>query len=124
MSALLAACPSYREAWLRLENEWPASEGRGVYIDAGAFAGHLVAMLARDETNEFTSVFQAVEGLLKDPDESVRYATKVGLLEDVGNIASNSRDWAFAARFRAWFGPATSQAWDELHREWGTTDSG
>lgn len=98
--------------------------GAGVYIDVGAFAAHLVGLLERGDTSEFPAVFEAVEGLLRDGDDGVRYLLKVGLLEDIGNIASSTHGWPFAARFRQWFGPETDRAWDELHRMWRTSDSG
>lgn len=119
MTALLAACPSFTDAWSQLNSDFPQTDGRGAYIEVGEFARHLVKLLDRGQSAEFEAVFRVGEQLLQDPDDSVRYVTKVGLLEDVANIASNTRGWPFAARFRAWSGPATLKAWDELHSEWG-----
>jgi hypothetical protein len=106
MPALVAACPSFEDRWREHLAAWTGSEDRGIYIDLGEFAHHLVSLLERGETAEFPGVFATVEGLLRDGDEGVRYALKVGLLEDLGNIASNRSGWSFAARFRTWLGPA------------------
>jgi hypothetical protein len=118
MPALLSACPSYEEQWTKRLAEAP---DQGVYVDLGDFGAHLVSLLKRDETAEFSVVFEAVERLFADGDAGLRYALKYGLIEGIGNVASHE-GWDFAARFRAWLGPAATQAWDELHEEWGTSD--
>jgi hypothetical protein len=121
MPELLAACPSFAHPWHDHVADWPDSE-RGVYVDLGRFASHLVGRLDRQETAEFRAVFATVVAHLRTGDDGVRYALKVGFLESLGNVASNRQGWPFAARFREWFGPLTTVAWDDLHREWGTSD--
>jgi hypothetical protein len=124
--ALLEACPSFTETWNLHVADWAGDDAheRGVYTDVGVFANHLVGLIEQEETREFPAVFDTVERLFRDGDDSVRCVLKVGLLEDLGNIAANKHGWPFAARFRHWFGPAATSAWDELHLEWGTSDSG
>jgi hypothetical protein len=100
------------------------SGGIGPYIDAGAFANHLVDLLEADATSEFDEVFEAVERLLVEGDAGVKYLVAFGLIEALQNISSNRRDWSFAARFRAWLRPSTAEAWDAVHHLWGTTDPG
>lgn len=124
MSALAAACPSFADAWAQQRVEWPDSGGPHAYIDVSRFAVHLVDQLEADEVDEFPATFGAVEVLLSDADPGVRCLVKIGLLEDIGNGASNRHGWPWAARFRKWFGPLTFQAWDELHVMWGTSDDG
>ena len=125
MAALIQACPSFVEPWQRHMGEWDdAAQDRGPYTDVGVFATHLVHLLEVGDTSELGDVFRQVERLLIERDDGIRYLTKVGLLEDVGNIASNRHGWPFAERFRSWFGPATTQAWAELHQMWGTTPTG
>jgi hypothetical protein len=96
----------------------------GVYSELGAFAHHLVDLLERGDVHEFPAVFEVVEQLLLDPDSTSRYVVQVGFLEDLGNIAANRHGWPFAAGFNQWFGPATANAWADLHRLWGTSDTG
>jgi hypothetical protein len=120
--ALLAACPSFAEPW---REHVESSNGRiGAYVDAGAFASHLVDLLEADRTSELADVFDVVERFLIDGDDGIRYLVTFGLIEDVQNISSNRHDWAFAARFREWLRPTTTTAWDEVHRVWGTSDPG
>jgi hypothetical protein len=89
MPALLAACPSFASVWREIVTDWTAAEERGPYTDLGFFAHHLVSLLDRGETAEFATVFATVEGLFRGGDDAIRYLLKVGLLEDLGNIASN-----------------------------------
>lgn len=124
MPALLEACPSFRDPWRAYVADWPDPSERGGYIDLGEFVQHLVELLDRGDTQEFPTVFATVEHHLQTGDAGVRYALKVGFLETLGNVASNTHGWPFAARFREWFGPLAQTAWDELHREWGTSDTG
>ena len=124
MPALLDACPSFEDAWERHLAEWATdSDERGVYIDVGVFAQHLVDLLDRGQTEEFAAVFQAVERLFVEGDDGVRYLLSVGLIEDLGNIGAGRHDWPWAAKFRQWFGPNADRAWDDLHRLWGTSDT-
>ncbi len=122
MPALLESCSSFHNAWDLHLAEW-GDEERGVYIDVGVFSDHLVGLLERGDTQEFPAVFDTVERLLREGDDDVVNVVKIGFLEDLGNIAANRHDWPFAARFREWFGPATNDAWDDIHRFWGTSDS-
>jgi hypothetical protein len=126
MPALLEACASFNGTWQAHLADWTGAgaDEPGVYIDVGDFATHLVVLLERGETREFPAVFDTVERLFRDGDDGLRYVLKVGLLESLGNIAAGRHGWSFAARFREWFGPAATAAWDDLHLEWGTSDSG
>jgi hypothetical protein len=114
VQALLTACPSFGEAWDRHLDEWAASSDRGVYIDVGVFAQHLVGLLERRETDEFPAVFATIERLFGEGDDGVRYLLTAGLIEDLGNIGSNAHGWPFALQFRQWFGPHASRAWDDV----------
>jgi len=130
MPALLAACPSLERAWPEEAERWNHVESgsrdedeSSIYYDLGVLAHHLVWLLETGETAEFPAVFAVVEKFLCNGDAATHYPLQVGLLEDLGNIASGQRGRPFAAGFKAWFGPATNQAWDELHEMWGTSDS-
>jgi hypothetical protein len=122
MTALLAACPSFALRW---RDYVAGATGQiGPYVDSGVFAQHLVDLLDANRTAEFASVFEAVERLLTEGDDRIRYLVAFGLIENVQNISSHRHDWAFAARFREWLRPTTLQVWDEVHRVWGTSDPG
>ena len=124
MAAMLVASPSFKDGWDRHLADWAQDDGRGPYLDVAEFARHLVQLLEADRTEEFPAVFDEVEQLLARDDAGIRSVLVVGLLEGLGNLGANKHDWPFAARFRQWFGPATSAAWDDLHRFWGTSDMG
>ena len=64
----------------------------GPYVDSGVFAQHLVGLLEANRTSEFEGVFDAVERLLIEGDDGIRYLIAFGLIEDVQNISSNRRD--------------------------------
>ena len=121
MAALVEACPSFRSIWQKHAGHPSHSElAEGVYVDVGMFADHLVTLANEGETAEFPAVFDAVEKLLADSDEGVRYATKIGLLEAVGNVGANRYGWTFANSIAQWMGPRATQAWAELHAQWGS----
>lgn len=124
LPALVAACPSFAPRWQEHLADYADSEDPLLYVALGDFATHLVSLLEGRTTEEFASVFSTIERLWAEGDDSVRDALKIGLLEALGNVAANRMGWPFAARFRAWLGPRANAAWDELHREWGTSDLG
>jgi hypothetical protein len=122
IKALIAACPSFADRWR--EHLARSDGGIGPYVDAGAFAGHLVDLLDSGQTSEFPALFDAVEQVLIDGDDGVRYIVTYGLIESLQNLASNRSGWALAGRFRQWLRPTTLSAWDEVHTYWGTSDPG
>ena len=86
------------------------------------FARHLVDRMATGDTSEFEATFDVVEDLLRTGDEVVVEVLTVGLLEDIQNGGANRYGWPFVASFRPWLGPLTTDRWDLLHRDWGTSD--
>ena len=123
--SLRESCPSFEPAWQSHLADWAGyREAPGFYTHVGVFARHLVALLEVGDVSEFPGVFSTIEALVSSDNPDVHELAKVGLLEDLGNIAANHRDWAFAGQFRTWLGPRSTIAWDELHRFWGTSDSG
>ena len=121
ITALLAACPSFADG-SRAHGGSPIG-GIGSYVDLGAFAEHFVDLLEANQTDEFPNVFDAVERLLIDGDAGIQYLVAYGLLESLQNVSSNRHDWAFSGQFRAWLGPTSLSAWNEVHRPWGTSDA-
>lgn len=119
IAALRMACPSFEQLWAAHVDEWADTPGdRGVYLDVGLFAQHLVTLLERDKTSEFGNVFDAVERLFDSHDAGVREVLSVGLLESIQNVAANQRGRSFAARFKSWLGPSSLREWDALDVFW------
>ncbi|HET7031046.1 MAG TPA: hypothetical protein VFI34_11085 [Candidatus Limnocylindrales bacterium] len=124
MAELTAACPSFAGAWADYRAEWADDPDPHPFLETGRFANHLVDLLERGEVVEMPTVFEAVERLLVDDDAGVRDLVKIGLIESLGNVASNRHGWRWAARFRDWLGPRATEAWEDIHRMWGTSDAG
>jgi hypothetical protein len=120
IESLRMSAPSFAAPWRELASDW-LPEDVPSYVAAGAFATHLVRLLEADKIDEFPAVFSAIERLLVEGDPGIRYVVTWGLLEDLGNVAANQQGWPFARRFREWFGPVSTTAWDEIHRRWGTS---
>ena len=119
MPALVAACPSFEADRASL----PVSLGDtgAPYQDIADFARHLVAKLERNEVSEFPEVFGEIERLLGANQVGVRELLVVGLLEDLqGGSDGVGRD--LVEGFRAWLGPITSRAWDEVASFWRDVD--
>jgi hypothetical protein len=123
MPTLVQACPSFEVQWAEHVAGYGDAEDGLVYVALGALASHLVSRLQTERTEEFQALFEAVERLFAEGDAGIRNALKVGLLEGIQNVGSHS-GWPLAARFRPWLGPRATGAWNELHAEWGTTDTG
>ena len=70
IQALRAACPSFADHWT--EHVTSSHGGIGPYLDAGAFAHHLVELVDSNETSEFSAVFDSVERALIDGDDGIR----------------------------------------------------
>src|SRR5439155_19379676 len=114
MKALFAACPSFADRW---SEHVASSDGRiGPYVNTGAFAGHVADLLVSDETSEFPAVVEAVERVLTDGDDGVRYLVTYGLVESLQNVAADRGGWALAALFRHWLHPKTVTAWARFTR--------
>lgn len=115
MPLLLEAAPGVSETW-REHLEYWGSEDRGPYTDLGAFAGYLVQSFGSGSTSEFGAVFDVVEQILRDGDESAKQLATIGVLEDIQTIASHESFGAEA--FVKWLGPLSREAWDQIDRLW------
>jgi hypothetical protein len=115
MSMLLAACPSFGEAWRKYVGD-PAYEAGLLYIDLGEFAHHLVRLQKAGESSEIESVFRVVEVLHTDRGASVREAATIGLLEGIQDIAgSNNLD---PESFYPYLQPESATRWGKVNTFW------
>lgn len=83
-----------------------------LYVALGDLARHLIHLLERSESSEFTALFRAIERLHREGDDYVREAATVGLLEALQNLyhhATTNPDPS-----RAMLGPRTAQCWAVL----------
>jgi len=117
METLLEVCPSFRPAWESFLAYWRDEPAEmPLYLALSDFARHLIAMLARGETESFPSIFAAVERLQTEGEHYVYEAAVVGLLEDLQNL--NLHDRTEPEQFRPYLGAESSKAWDELYDFW------
>jgi hypothetical protein len=110
MPLLLAACPSFAEVWAAYDASGDRDDG-SIYLDLIPFIEHLVALLARGETDAFPAVFAVVERLHLEGDDSVREAATVGLLEGL------FPDTAFVPFLL----PESARWWAEIEGFWSGT---
>ena len=114
MALLLTACPSFEEAW---EEHLAAWEDRDLlYLDLGAFARHLVALLQSERTGEFPTVFEVVERLHVEGTPDVQEAATIGLLEGIQNHAEHTG--LDPDRFLPFLRPVSREWWKQLHAFW------
>lgn len=112
MSALVAACPSFKPHWRAFLQEWRDEPAEmPLYVAVAAFARHLTSMLERGETSEFNQIFREIDNLLVEGDAYVREAATIGILEPLQNAKEPER-------FRHYLGPESQKWWDKLNRFW------
>jgi len=95
----------------------------GFYNDVSVVAHHVIGVLSKGETEEVASVFKVVEELLDEPlTDRAHGVLVIGFIEDIQNISSHTGPLGSSA-FVPFLGPKTKEAWAEVHRSWGTTDT-
>lgn len=125
MSALLAACPSFKDAWRSHQADMADWDGSHEYLDVAAFADHMAVKLKAGETDEFPAVFAAAERLLRENHRGreVWDVIGVGLFEDMQGSAHILGGFWLSSRFRPWLGPESVKLWDAVSKSrYGTTD--
>jgi hypothetical protein len=124
MPLLLAAYPSFAEAWEEHRRDWDYEEA-GLYNDLAQLAHHLVKLVGEQQTGELPELFGVVERLVVEGDDEVQEAATIGLLEDVQTLAGWARyqhEYRHSAvapeAFAPYLGPESRVWWDRLHRFW------
>ena len=87
-----------------------------LYLDLGAFARHLIALLQTDATEELPAVFDVVERLHVEGAPDVQEATTIGLLECIQIHAGHAG--LDADRFLPFIGPELREWWKQLDAFW------
>jgi hypothetical protein len=120
MPLLLVAVPSFDATWAEIEEENNDSEyefGRLHYLDAAAFARHLVARLETGETDEVRKGLAVVERFHVEGNDYVRELATIGYLEDLQNYAARSRT-VTPADFVPLLGSESTRWWRGLDAFW------
>ena len=113
MEVLVASCPSFRGEWNAHLTEW----GNDVlYVAAGAFAEHLLAMNVSGSLSSFPAVAASIERLCNEGAPWVKEFATVGVLEGIQNV------WANAGTDPESFGrylmPESRVRWESLNAFW------
>jgi hypothetical protein len=109
----LDACPSFGPSLSGL----CAEHGEQLlYVHAGAFARHLLALHRSQQRDEFPAIGTFIERLHMDDDPSTREFATVGLLESIQNVWSQGD--TSPQEFYPFLQPASAAAWRALNRFW------
>ena len=114
---LLAALPSFQDAWSEFEREWQEDgEDRPGYLALGQLADHLIALQVGGEAEQLRAAFAVVERWHTEGEHYVQEAATVGLLEGLQiQCANRSID---PEVFLPFLGPESRRWWNKLERFW------
>ncbi len=110
---ILESCPSFAPLWQRHFAEY---EEPLLYVAAGDFARHLLAMELAGDRSCFIAIGAVIERLHVEGDGWVQEFTTIGILEGIQNVWSN--DGADPERFCRWLGPESKLWWQSLNDFW------
>lgn len=118
MNLLLEASPSFAPHWQSFLEEWSGEppEELPLYLALAAYARHLIALLARADTQSFAGIFATVERLIREGDPWVSEAAVIGLLEDLQNRGLHDR--TTPEEFVPFLGPLGRKYWLDLEDFW------
>ena len=111
----LGVCPGFERTW-REHKKWWKDKEAGEYNDIAEFARYLVDSYEEGKTSEFPAAFAIIEKILNEGDSQAREVAVIGLIEDLQTIGSNRA--CGAEIFKAWLGPVSLLAWQEIERVW------
>ena len=86
------------------------------YIDIGAIANFIIDKVRIGQTERFQLIFDKVETVLFNCDNSVENLIVVGLFESIQNTCGTEIDYHYV--FNNWLGQLSKTKWDELIDTW------
>jgi hypothetical protein len=116
MPLLVEACPSFTEEWLEHMQE---HENDLLYVAAGSFAHHLLALYQEINVSSFPAVAAAIERLHIEGSPWVKEFATTGVLESIQNVWSHSP--INPERFALFLLPEGRRWWDGLNNFWSGT---
>ena len=109
----LDACPSFGPAFA----DSCADHGETLlYVHAGAFARHLLALHRSQQRDEFPAIAAFIESLHTDADHATREFATIGILEAIQNVWSHSE--LSPDEFLPFLQPVSAVAWRTLNQFW------
>ncbi len=113
LDMLVQACPTFAAA----RDEHIAEYGNDVlYVAAGEFAHHLLALHLEDATSCFSQVGATIERMHTDGTPEVKELATIGILEGIQNVWGHSSVRPEA--FLQYLGPESSAQWPGLNNFW------
>jgi len=110
---LVQACPTFAAA----RDEHVTEYGNDMlYVAAGEFAHHLLALQLNDATSCFAQVGAAIERMHVEGTPEVKELATIGILEGIQNVWGNSGvnpEW-----FLDYLGPEGLAWWQSLNNFW------
>lgn len=109
----LEACPSFRPAF----SGSCADNGEELlYVHAGVFADHLLALHRSGHHDDFPAVSAFIERLHTEGDHYTREFATIGILESI----QNSWGWSEVSpeQFFSFLQPVSAAAWQSLNQFW------
>jgi hypothetical protein len=119
MPLLLNAAPSFLSAWYEIEDDHLDRDkpgGRLHYLDAGAFARHVIELYRSNHRVWLQNAFAVIERMHTDGDAYVAELATIGYLEDIQNMAGHAG--VDPAVFVPYLGAESARWWRGLDRFW------
>jgi hypothetical protein len=113
MPLLVEACPSFKEAWLEHQQE---HGDELLYVAAGAFAQHLLALYQANSLSSLVATASAIERLHIEGSPWVKEFATIGILEGIQNVWSHSP--IDPERFAVFLQPESQRWWKGLNNFW------
>jgi hypothetical protein len=113
LETIIATIPAFHQRWQAFLEYWQGEE-TPCYLAMGEIAHYVVDEYEKGNQDQFKGLFSTVESVLLNDDEELQNLIWVGLFENIQNIASHRTFDADV--FRAWLGPQSLIAWDEVDR--------
>ena len=110
---LVDACPTFADA----RDAHVAEYGNDVlYVAAGEFAHHLLALQLGDATSCFAEVGATIERMHTDGTPEVKELATIGILEGIQNVWGHSS--VSPDEFLQYLGPESHSWWQGLNTFW------
>ncbi|HAP78078.1 MAG TPA: hypothetical protein DCR14_18590 [Acidimicrobiaceae bacterium] len=119
MPLLLNAAPSFLSTWYGIEDDHLSLDvpgGRLHYLDAGAFARHVIEIHRGNNRRWLQNAFDVIERMHTDGDVYVAELATIGYLEGIQNIAGHAG--VDPEVFVPYLGPESLRWWRGLDRFW------
>ncbi len=98
------------------------AENREDLIDIITIVDYIVGNLKEEKTDDFKSIFGAVEQILETGDDAARELMIVGIIEGLQNNCG-LENIEYHTTFDKWLQPKTKKTWDGLIYLWESNDS-